>query len=422
MTGPATSEDTRRIREVLSRAHRAALDAVGGRASVARHLVALPGDAHPTHAAAVGKAAADMMAGALDVVGPGVSDALVITKHGHAHVLADAPSHVRVLESAHPVPDASCLAAGEALWRFVAGAPPQARFLVMISGGASALCEYLAPGLDATFLARVNDWLLSAGLAIGPMNRVRKRISRIKGGRLAGALDHREALCLMISDVPGDDPKVIGSGPLVRHEPEDIDVSGLDLPEWLATVAAKPPPLAPAAAFDRVLAEVVAHPALAKEAAARALREQGLAVHVHGRLLEGDAVESGPHLVRVAGAAPGRVHLWSSETTVRLPPRPGRGGRCQSLALSAALVLEQAGAGVVLAAGTDGTDGPGEDAGALVDAASAARGRAAGRDPVADLAAADAGSFLHASGDLLRTGPTGTNVMDLLMAWSPGPA
>jgi hydroxypyruvate reductase len=408
------------VREAMLAAHRAAIDAVGGRAAVARHLERLPAGEWPTHAAAVGKAAADMMAGALDTVGGSLREALVITKHGHADGLAEHAARARVHECSHPVPDASCLRAGAALWDFVADAPRDARFLVMVSGGASALMEHLADGLDAGFLARVNDWLLASGLAIGPMNRVRKRLSRIKGGRLALALDGRAALCLMISDVPGDDPKVIGSGPLVEHAASDIDVSDLTLPDWLAEACAHPPPLAPAGAFERVRAEVVAHPALAREAATAALRGQGLVVRAHDALLEGGAAETGAHVVHVAAAAPGAVHVWSSETTVQLPPAPGRGGRCQSLALAAALAMEPHAAGVVLAAGTDGTDGPGKDAGAVVDAGTTARGRAAGRDALGDLEAADAGGFLAASGDLLRTGPTGTNVMDLLMAWCPG--
>jgi hydroxypyruvate reductase len=409
------------LRAVMLTAHAAALQAVGGRQAVARYLGELPAAARPGHAVAIGKAAADMMAGAIDVLDATLHEALVLTKHGHAEVLAAYAGRVRVLESAHPLPDASCLRSGAALWQFVAEAPRDARMLVMVSGGASALVEHLAPGLDAAFLARVNDWLLSNALSIGPMNRVRKRISRIKGGRLALALAGRPALCLMISDVPGDDPKVIGSGPLVPHTLADIDVSDLALPSWLSRVTANPPPLAPAQAFARVTAEVVARPALARAAAAQALRAAGVTVQVHDALLEGDAIATGREVVATAAAAPGTVHLWSSETTVQLPVHPGRGGRCQSLALSAAMALEGRGAGVVLAAGTDGTDGPGEDAGAAVDAGSLARGRAAGRDAQADLAAADAGAFLQASGDLVRTGPTGTNVMDLVMAWCEGP-
>jgi hydroxypyruvate reductase len=123
----------------------------------------------------------------------------------------------------------------------------------------------------------------------------------------------------------------------------------------------------------------------------------------------------------IAARETGRVHGWSSETTVMLPENPGRGGRCQTLALAAALEFEAAGCGVMLAAGTDGTDGPCEDAGAVVDATTVVRVRSGGRDAEADIAAADAGSYLAATGDLLRTGPTGTNVMDLLMVRVPAP-
>lgn len=414
-----SEEAAERVRAALLSAHRAALDAVGGRQAVARQLRVLERASWPSHAVAIGKAASDMMLGALDVLDGTLDGALVLTKHEHAAALAAHAHEVSVMESSHPVPDASCLRSGAALWSFVADAPESARFLVMVSGGASALVEHLAPGLDEAFLVRVNDWLLSNALSIGPMNRVRKRISRIKGGRLALALSGRSAICLMISDVPDDDPKVIGSGPLVPHTHADIDVSDLNLPHWLSSVTAHPPALAPLAAFDNVRAQVVAHPALARAAAADALQRSGLHVEVHEVLLEGDAVEKGREVAELARRTPDVVHLWSSETTVRLPPRPGRGGRCQALALSAAGALVEDGVGLLLAAGTDGSDGPGGDAGALVDAQSIVRGRAAGRDAQADLLAANAGAFLDASGDLLRTGPTGTNVMDLVMAWCP---
>ena len=402
------------MRAMLTSAHRAALDAVGGRAAVARYLRGVAASERPTHGLAVGKAAAAMMEGALDVLGDDLGEALVITKHGHAI----AGSRARVVESAHPLPDASCLRAGAELWKFVSRAPRDARLLLMVSGGASALVEHLAVGLDAPFMARVNAWLLASGLAIGPMNRVRKRISQIKGGRLALAVDGRQTLLLTISDVPQDDAKVIGSGPLTFHTEADIDVSDLTLPAWLARATVKVPLLAPAGAFECVQTHLVAHPALARAAAAKSLRERGFVVQVHEELLEGDAVGRGVDLVQQIRGTPGIVHLWSSETTVTLPPAPGRGGRCQSLALSAALALEGGGEAVVLAAGTDGSDGPGLDAGAVVDELSVARGRSKGRDPMIDLGAADAGSFLESSGDLLRTGPTGTNVMDLLLAWS----
>lgn len=402
-------------RQQLLTAHEAALDAVSGRPSVARYLKHHP-SAGITHAVAVGKAAADMAAGALDVLGDELQEVLVVTKHGHLDGASEYAHRLRGLECAHPVPDQSCLDAGQAVWEFFEEAPATAGFLFMISGGASSLLERLPVGLDASFLAKVNDWLLAGGYPIGVMNRVRKRISSIKAGRLAYALAGRSALCLMISDVPGDDPKIIGSGPLIPHQTEDMDVSDLILPEWLREHAASPLPLAPEIAFAQVRSALVAFPRLAREAAAGSLRAAGLDVVVHEQLLEGDALTTGHEVVALAQSQPGRVHLWGSETTVVLPPSPGRGGRCQSLALSAAQALARSQApGVVLAAGTDGTDGPGEDAGAVVDSQTLSRG--APLDASECLAAADAGRFLDASGDLVRTGPTGTNVMDLVMAW-----
>ena len=405
-------------RRLLLQALHAALDATGGRESVRRRLTGEP-DFRPGHAFAVGKAASAMMAGAFDALGPGIERALVITKHGHAGDVLDAGCPVDVVESSHPVPDESCLAAGRALVDFVDGVPAGADVLALLSGGASALVEVLPEGFDASDLARVNAWLLAAGHPIGAVNRVRKRISRIKGGRLAGRLATHRTLNLAISDVPGDDPKVIGSGLLVAHSDDDIEIDDLDLPPWLVQMGRRAPPLPGASA--RVRTEVVARPADARAAAAGTLRAAGLDVVEHPKLLEGDAPEAGRRIGRAIVREKPMAHVWASETTVTLPPVPGRGGRCQSLALAAALELGDSPQVCVLAAGTDGTDGPGEDAGAIVDAGTVARGLAAGLDPEHCLDAADAGTFLEASGDLVHTGPTGTNVMDLVVALKVAP-
>ena len=402
-------------RRVLLDGLRAALDATGGRESVRRRL---SGDRAfaPRFAFAVGKAAAAMMAGAFDAVGGHIERALVITKHGHAGGVLDPGWPVALVESSHPVPDESSLEAGRALIDFVDGIPADGDVLALISGGASALVEVLPHGFGTSDLARVNEYLLAAGYPIGAVNRVRKRISRIKGGRLAQHIAPRNAIGLAISDVPGDDPKVIGSGLLVPHSNEDISVDDLDLPPWLVEMGSRAPPLSCNKATESIRTEVVARPADARAAAAAVLRATGVDVVEHPGLLEGDAIDVGRRIgVEIAGASP-RVHVWASETTVVLPLHPGRGGRCQSLALAAALEISERTGTFVLAAGTDGTDGPGEDAGALVDAGTVARGIASGRDPAVSLGRADAGTFLEASGDLIHTGPTGTNVMDLVVA------
>ena len=424
-------------RRLLMEGYRAALDAVGGRESVRRRL-AVEKVLAPRFAFAVGKAAAYMMAGAFDVLGERIEGALVVTRHGHAGGVLDPGWPVEVVESSHPVPDASCLAAGRALLGFIDAVPGDADVLALVSGGASALVEVLPDGFVASDLARVNEYLLAAGHPIGAVNRVRKRISRIKGGRLARYAAPRRVLNLAISDVPGDDPKVIGSGLLVAHSSEDLAVDDLGLPPWLVEMGRRAPPLAGGDAATRASAgcirtEVIARPADARAAAATACRSAGIDVVEHPSLLQGDAVEAGRRIGRGIARAKPAAHVRVGETTVVLPPSPGRGGRCQSLALAAAMEIggstgagapvagtgEGAGA-CVLAAGTDGTDGPGEDAGALVDAGTIARGAAAGLDPGRSLRAADAGTFLEASGDLVHTGPTGTNVMDLVVAMKAG--
>lgn len=402
------------LREHALTAYQAALGAVGGRACVARYLRGHPAG-FVTHVAAVGKAAVHMTAGAMDVLDGQVRAALAVTKRGYAEPLFAPDGRVTVMESAHPVPDDASLETGRALLGFVQDAPPDAGFLFLVSGGASSLAEVLPDGVGAEALSRINAWLLASGLPIGDMNRIRKRVSRIKGGRLAAALEGRPALNLMISDVPGDDPRVIGSGPLVPHGPDDIRVDDLDLPDWLSAIAESAPPLSPTTCFGNVESVIVARPALAREAARVACERVGHPVRMHGELLEGDAVAAGVEVARRLVEGPPGAEIWASETTVVLPEHPGRGGRCQSLALAAATVLAGRDDMVLLAAGTDGTDGPGEDAGALVDGGTIRRGGTADSSARESLDAADAGTYLDRSGDLINTGPTGTNVMDIII-------
>ena len=402
-------------RRLLLDGLRAALDATGGRKSVRRRLAGEKVLA-PRFAFAVGKAAAAMMAGAFDVLGERIERALVVTKHGHAGDALDPGWPVEVVESSHPVPDESCLTAGRALIDFVDAIPAEADVLALASGGASALVEVLPDGFAVPDLARVNEYLLAEGHPIGAINRVRKRISRIKGGRLAQRIAPRRTLNLAISDVPGDDPKVIGSGLLVAHSSADLAIGDLDLPPWLVEMGRRAPPLPGTDATGCILTEVIARPAGARAAAAARCRAAGIDVIEHEELLDGDALEAGRRIGREIAGTKSVACVWASETTVMLPRNPGRGGRCQSLALAAALEIRDGSGVYVLAAGTDGTDGPGEDAGALVDAGTLARGIAAGLDPELSLRTADAGTFLEASGDLVHTGPTGTNVMDLVVA------
>jgi len=395
------------LRNVLD----AALAATDGRALVADDLRRR--DVLLGSIVAIGKAAASMLEGALDVM-PEVH-ALLITKDGHVSPALHHRAGVEIIEAGHPLPDARSLEAGRRLLAFIAAAPVERPVLFLLSGGASSLVEVLPEGVLLADWRRVNAWLLGSGLDIHAMNAVRKRLSCIKGGRLLEHLGVRRALVLMISDVPGDDPGSIGSGLLSPCE--DVALSE-DLPDWLRALL-NAAPLMPAPDDPRwasVEARILASNATALDGAVRTAFCLGVPIHRHGVLLRGDAAETGARLAReLINGSPG-VHLWGGETTVNLPENPGRGGRNQHLALSAALALEGQAGITLLAAGTDGSDGPTQDAGACVDGGTVAAMRAAGIAPEDALCRADSGTALAAVDALIRTGPTGTNVMDVVLA------
>jgi hydroxypyruvate reductase len=396
-------------RRLLLELFQAALARVEGGAAVRS---ALAGD-RPERAAllAVGKAADAMARGAADVLGDGLVSGIIVTKYGHGD-----PEHwrrqpIEYLESAHPVPDRNSLVAGERVVAYVQRLPAGLPLLCLISGGASALLESLWPGVDLALLQRANAWLLGSGLDIHQVNRVRLGLSRIKGGGLLRYCGARPVTGLYISDVAGDDPAVIGSG-LLGPPPAATLPEGL--PDWLRGALH---PLQPAPAAGAVQRRVVASLEHALAAVVAAGESRGCPVRRAAAPLAGDAVQAARRIVAEISAGPPGLYLWGGETTVNLPAKPGRGGRNQQLALAAALELAGRDDICLLAAGTDGSDGPTEDAGALVDGGTVARGALQGLDAAECLARADAGSLLAASGDLLNTGPTGTNVTDLVIAF-----
>ena len=410
-----TEHDVARMRRALLEAYGAGVHAVEGEQVTARWLQAHP-PAGPVALIALGKAAGAMTRGAQAALGPDLTSGLVVTKAGHADVDGLDPSRLRIVESAHPVPDQSSLAAGGALLGFVEQLPPDRPVVVLISGGASALVEVPVDGVTLDDLARVNGWLLANGLPIGQMNAVRRRLSRLKGGGLARLLAPRDVLGLLISDVEGDDPAVIGSGPL--SVPADPGLPA-DLPGWLrALVPDLPPSSGSVGTPPRV--EIVACLDDALVAAEQTLRAAGIPVRRHTRHFAED-IDAVVAAVRdTMLGAPGEVQLWGGEATLVLPARPGRGGRNQQLALRLAVEMAGSRPAVALSAGTDGTDGPTDDAGALVDHRTIARGDREGLVVSDFLARADAGRYLEQTGDLVTTGPTGTNVTDIVMAWRSG--
>ena len=391
-----------------------ALAAVDGRGAVRRALGAR-GLEGPVWLLAIGKAAESMSLGALDLLGDRCRGGLLIGKEPPVDPRPFTARRIACLAGGHPVPTQASLDAGEGLLGALSATPAEATLLFLISGGASSLVEVPAAGIGLADLQAVNRWLLGSGLAIGPMNRVRTALSQIKGGGLLKALPPRPLRALAISDVPGDDPAVIGSGLLVPAPALGPALAAMDLPHWLRVLTDRglaqrgPPP------SSGPEIELVATLDLARAAAAQAAQRAGLEVRIEPALLAGDAAGCGRVLARRVMEGPPGLTVWGGETTVRLPPSPGRGGRNQHLALAAALELAGRTDCFLLAAGTDGGDGTTGDAGALVDGGTLERAALDGLDGADCLTRADSGTLLAASGDLIHTGPTGTNVMDLVL-------
>jgi glycerate 2-kinase len=371
-------------RRILLELFDSALRAVDGRACVARFLR----DAHiepPVETFAIGKAAGSMTRGALDALGEGLVSALIVTKDGHVDPALRSDPRVSSIESAHPLPDERSLAAGSMLIDRVRAARADARLLFLVSGGSSSLVEALREGVTLEDLLALNSRAL--GWDIRELNAGRAKLSRIKGGGIARLLGERRALALFISDVPGDDPDVIGSGLLGR--------SG--------------------GAADSVERHVIANVDLAVRAVVEAAAARGHMLAAGERRFAGDAADVAREFVEALRSTDADGLVWGGESKVQLPARSGRGGRNTHLALTLARALRANEGFTILAAGTDGTDGPTDDAGAIVDSRTVERAEVGGADVIRALRDFDSGVALEAAGDLVHTGPTGTNVGDLLI-------
>ncbi|WP_299150707.1 DUF4147 domain-containing protein [uncultured Tateyamaria sp.] len=349
------------------------VDAVRGDAAVAR-VLAQGHITKPDRIVAVGKAAAAMAAPAA-TAWPDVP-CLIITKYGHA---AHAPAHAEVIEAAHPVPDAASLAAGQALQVAIRACPARSEVLMLVSGGASSLVEVPTDAQNLETLMASTQDLLASGAQIGQMNAHRTAQSQIKGGKLLAGFQGARVTTLALSDVEGDALMTIGSG-----------------------IGAAPPN--PAFAFH---SEVIASNAIARSAIAAA---SPLPVQNNSEALYDDVVALAPRLAATLTSGPAGLHIYGGEPVVQLPAAPGTGGRNMALALGLAREIAGRDDIRILVAGTDGTDGPTDAAGACVDGTT-------WDDSGADaLARADAYPWLEARDALVKTGPTGTNVMDLLIA------
>jgi len=372
-----------------------------------------------------GKSAA-VMAAALEQAWPDVPlEGVVVTRYGHSV----ATRRIAVLESSHPVPDANGEAAARRILAAVQGLGPDDLVVALMSGGASALLPLPAPGLTLADKQAVNRALLASGAVISEMNCVRKHLSAIKGGRLAAAAAPARVVTLAISDVPGDDPAVIGSGPTVPDPTNFSQARGIlakygitPSPQVAARLAQDADETPKPGSLPHAEFRMIATPLMALRAAADAARTAGLAPLILGDALEGESREMGTVLAGIAKSVrahgeplpPAALLLSGGETTVTIGAGPaGRGGRNSEFLLGLAVALAGL-PGIWAAAGdTDGIDGTEDAAGALVAPDTLARARAAGLDPAAILAGHDSFSLFAALGDLIRTGPTLTNVNDL---------
>jgi len=373
-----------------------------------------------------GKASAAMAQEVEAILGDDVADGLVVVKDGYGR----ATKKVRIAEASHPVPDERGRKAATELLRVAHAASLGDLLIVLISGGASALLPAPAPPITLDDKRHVTSLLLGAGATIGELNTVRKHLSLLKGGQLARAAAPAIVLTLALSDVIGNPIDVIGSGPTAPDPSTFNDALGIlerfrlgprvapSVLERLeagaaGTIAETPKPDDPA--FDHTSHVIVGDNTAVIDAAAATARALGYAPVVATRALGGEAREAARDFVaRRSTIAPRGCVIAGGETTVTVRGG-GRGGRCQEFALSAALELEGALNTTVLAAGTDGTDGPTDAAGAIADGDTVRRGRALGVDPRQALKANDAHAFFTALGDLVVTGPTGTNLLDLYL-------
>lgn len=371
-----------------------------------------------------GKASAQM-ARAFEQAWDGPLSGLVVTRYGYG----EACERIEIVEAAHPVPDEAGFLAARRMLETVSGLGPDDLVVALISGGGSALLPAPAPGLTLDDEQAINRALLASGAPIAVMNLIRNQFSTIKGGRLAAHCAPARVATLVVSDVPGDDPALVASGPTIplagtrELARKYANLYRLDLPPHAHALLAGEDNLAPMpgdAAFARNSVATIASAALSLEAAAELARGQGIEAAILSDSIEGESRDVAQVHAAMAREIAQRnrpfrkpvVLLSGGETTVTLRGKGGRGGRNAEFLLALAIAIDGVEGISALAADTDGIDGSEDNAGAFADGSTATRLRKAGIDPLAALAGNDAWGAFNAIGDLLVTGPTGTNVND----------
>jgi glycerate 2-kinase len=371
-----------------------------------------------------GKGSAQMAA-ALEKAWDGPLEGVVVTRYGYAASC----QRIRIVEAAHPVPDEAGLRASKILLDSVAGLTEDDLVIALISGGGSALLPSPAPGLTLADEIAVNQALLASGAPIFVMNTIRKHISTIKGGRLAAAAWPARVVSLVVSDIPGDNPALVASGPTIPDAGSRADALGfvaaygMTLPASVMAHLNSPAADAPASSDPRFTGntvQIIASAGVSLEAAAAEAGRRGIEAVILSDSMEGEARDVGSVHAAIAREIATRdrpfrkpvLLLSGGETTVTLRGK-GKGGRNSEFLLSFALGVAGLEGIHALAADTDGIDGSEDNAGAFADGSTVWRMRAAGVDPRAMLAGNNAWTAFNAVGDLFVPGPTGTNVNDL---------
>lgn len=371
-----------------------------------------------------GKGSAQMAA-AFEKVWDGPIEGLVVTRYGYGAKC----ERIEIIEAAHPVPDAAGLEASRRLLAKVQGLTADDLVVALISGGGSALLPSPAGGLTLADEIAVNEALLASGAPIAAMNTIRKHVSTIKGGRLAAAAWPAKVVSLVVSDIPGDNPALVASGPTVpdtggrQDALASISAYGMNLPASVMAHINSPAADAPDPGdlrFSRNEVHLIASAGVSLEAAAVEAKRQGVEAVILSDAIEGEAREVGGVHAAIAREVATRdrpfhkpvLILSGGETTVTLRAR-GKGGRNSEFLLAFAIGINGVEGIHALAADTDGIDGSENNAGAFADGSTVARMRAAGVDAKAMLAGNNAWTAFNAVGDLFVPGPTGTNVNDL---------
>jgi len=407
------------LRRQALRIFRAALKAAAPDQAVLRHLRLDPEPFRNIYVIGAGKASAQMARAVERLLGARINGGLINVKDGHGAKLR----RIEINECGHPIPDQRGVAGARRIAQIASQAGEDDLIIGLISGGASALLPLPAPPITLAEKQKTTRLLLHCGASIHEINCVRKHISRIKGGQLARLAYPATMLTLILSDVIGDDLDVIGSGPTVPDRSTIADARAIlekyRIPTKVLAAAVETPKPGDQI-FEKTRNLIVGSNALAVEAAALEARRLGFHTLVLSTFLEGEARE----VARVHAAIAKEIRasgrpvqrpacvISGGETTVKIRGQ-GLGGRNQEFALAAAIDLAGLSDVAILSAGTDGTDGPTDAAGAIVDGTTLARAEDLGLNAATSLANNDSYHFFEATGDLIKTGPTGTNVADI---------